>query len=52
MVAERNNRWLKKMEDILKDRTCLIAVGVMHLPGDKGLISLLRDKGYVVQPVR
>lgn len=40
------------MEDILKDRACLIAVGVMHLPGDKGLISLLRDKGYVVQPVR
>lgn len=35
-----------------KDRACLIAVGVMHLPGDKGLISLLLDKGYVVQPVR
>lgn len=52
MVAERNNRWLKKVEDILKDRACLIAVGVMHLSGDKGLISLLQDKGYVVQPVR
>lgn len=52
MVAERNIKWLKKIEDHLKDRTCLIAVGVMHLPGDKGLISLLRDKGYVVQPVR
>ena len=52
MVAERNIKWLKKIEGHLKDRACLIAVGVMHLPGDKGLISLLRDKGYIVQPVR
>lgn len=52
MGAERNNRWLRKIEDILKDRTCLIAVGAMHLPGDKGLIALLRDKGYNVQPAR
>ena len=48
MGAERNNRWLRKIEDILKDRTCLIAVGAMHLPGDKGLIALLRAKGYDV----
>lgn len=52
MGAERNNKWLRKIEESLKDRSCLIAVGVMHLPGDKGLISLLRDKGYVVKPVR
>lgn len=52
MGAERNNRWLRKIEDILKDRTCLIAVGTMHLPGDKGLIALLRAKGYNVQPAR
>lgn len=52
MGAERNNRWLRKIEDILKDRTCLIAVGAMHLPGDKGLIALLRAKEYNVQPAR
>ena len=52
MGAERNNRWLRKIEDILKDRTCLIAVGAMHLPGDKGLIVLLRAKRYNVQPAR
>ena len=52
MGAERNNRWLRKIEDILKDRTCLIAVGAMHLPGDIGLIALLRAKGYYVQPAR
>ena len=52
MGAERNNRWLRKIEDILKDRTCLIAVGAMHLPGDKGLIALLRAKKYNVQPAR
>ena len=52
MGAERNNRWLRKIEDILKDRTCLIAVGAMHRRGDKGLIALLRAKRYNVQPAR
>ena len=52
MGAEWTNRWLRKIEDILKDRTCLIAVGAMHLPGEKGLIALLRAKRYNVQPAR
>ena len=28
------------------------AVGCAHLPGDKGLIGLLRKKGYTVEPVK
>lgn len=50
--SRKKYQMVEKIEGHLKDRACLIAVGVMHLPGDKGLISLLRDKGYFVQPVR
>jgi len=49
---ERNIRWLKKIEEKIQQESCLIAVGVMHLPGSDGLISLLRDKGYTAEVVK
>ena len=36
---------------IIKDKTTFIAVGVRHLPGENGLISLLQKEGYKVEPV-
>ena len=30
----------------------VIAVGAGHLPGDKGVINLLRKAGYKVDPVK
>ncbi|HEX4938725.1 MAG TPA: TraB/GumN family protein [Candidatus Kapabacteria bacterium] len=30
----------------------LVAVGALHLPGEHGLLQLLRKAGYRVQPVR
>jgi len=30
----------------------LIAVGAGHLPGEKGVINLLRKAGYNVKPVK
>lgn len=49
---ERNLRWLRKIEVKIQKKSCLIAVGVMHLPGDNGLISLLRNKGYIIEAVK
>ena len=31
--------------------SCLIAVGALHLPGEDGLITMLRKEGYKVTPV-
>lgn len=39
------------MAGLLPAASVLIAVGAGHLPGEKGLISLLRQKGYTVEPV-
>jgi uncharacterized protein len=33
-------------------QSLVIAVGAGHLPGDKGVINLLRKAGYKVEPVR
>lgn len=35
----------------MKEQALVIAVGAGHLPGDRGVINLLRKAGYKVEPV-
>jgi uncharacterized protein YbaP (TraB family) len=47
----RNLQWMEHIPYLIEEKPSLIAVGVGHLIGDCGLIKLLREKGYKVQPV-
>lgn len=51
MLYHRNSNWVKKLKPLLPDKSLLIAVGAGHLPGEKGVINLLRKEGYTVTPV-
>lgn len=51
MLYHRNLNWVEKLKDILPEKSVLIAVGAGHLPGEKGVISLLRKQGYTVTPM-
>ncbi len=51
MLYHRNQNWVKKLKTLLADKALLIAVGAGHLPGEKGVINLLRKEGYTVTPV-
>lgn len=51
MLNKRNANWMRVMAGLLPTASILIAVGAGHLPGDKGLINLLRKEGYTVKPV-
>ncbi|MFN8290707.1 MAG: TraB/GumN family protein [Chitinophagaceae bacterium] len=51
MLYHRNQNWVKKLKTLLPAQSLLIAVGAGHLPGEKGVISLLRKEGYTVTPV-
>lgn len=50
MINKRNADWMRVLAGMLPTMSVLIAVGAGHLPGDKGLISLLRREGYTVEP--
>lgn len=52
MIYNRNADWITKMPALMTDKATLFAVGAAHLPGDKGVISLLRNAGYTVEAVR
>lgn len=50
MIRKRNANWIRVMAGLLPTASIFIAVGAGHLPGDKGLINLLRKEGYTVNP--
>lgn len=52
LINKRNANWVGVMAGLLPTASILIAVGAGHLPGEKGLISLLRNEGYTVEPVK
>lgn len=51
LLYHRNQNWVKKLKDILGEKSLVVAVGAGHLPGKKGMINLLRNEGYVLTPV-
>ena len=51
LLYNRNKNWVEKLKTILPDHSVVVAVGAGHLPGDKGVINLLRKAGYTVKPV-
>ena len=52
LVEKRNQTMYKGFRKIAKKQRVFCAVGTAHLPGDKGVIGLLRKKGYTVEPVK
>ncbi|MEI6408126.1 MAG: TraB/GumN family protein [Bacteroidota bacterium] len=53
MLDERNKVMVNGIDSILQSGHSLFsAVGAAHLPGETGLIKLLRKKGYTLRPVQ
>lgn len=52
IVPRRNLRFVNRLEPLMRENAVFCAVGAMHLPGEDGMISLLRARGYKVFPVR
>jgi uncharacterized protein YbaP (TraB family) len=51
MFLKRNVKMAKRMDSLAHVRSMFFTVGAAHLPGDSGVINLLRRKGYRVDPV-
>lgn len=51
MLKDRNVKWMNTLPGLMKNGSQFIAVGALHLAGPDGLITLLRQQGYKVEPV-
>ena len=49
---ERNDKWLKTLPQIMKEKSTLVVVGAMHIAGEEGLLYKLAKMGYTVEAVR
>ncbi len=52
MLDARNQRWIPLIEKNIAAKPTFIGVGAAHLGGKKGVVSLLRAKGYKLKPIR
>lgn len=52
-LYRRNEIQAKSIDSILRSgSTLFVGVGAAHLPGDRGVIEILRKKGYKLRPVK
>ncbi|MCX6295153.1 MAG: TraB/GumN family protein [Bacteroidetes bacterium] len=51
MINERNKIMAHRMDSIMKRMPLFTGVGASHLPGNDGVLELLRRMGYTVRPV-
>jgi len=51
LLYNRNKNWVISMDKIFANNSAVIAVGAGHLPGEKGVINLLKKAGYKVEPM-
>ncbi len=50
LLYARNRSMASRVEDLLRSKdTCFVIVGAAHLVGNRGIVELLRKKGYSVE---
>ncbi len=52
LTQAMNQAWFPVIEQNIAKGSCMVAVGARHLLGNKGLIVMLRRKGYTVEAVK
>jgi uncharacterized protein len=51
LLYDRNRNWLDPMQSNMLEKSTLFAVGAGHLPGEQGILNLLKKQGYKVKPI-
>jgi uncharacterized protein len=51
LLDNRNAAWAKVLPDLFREQSTFVAVGALHLAGEEGLVTLLRQLGFNVKPL-
>lgn len=51
LVNKRNRNWVTQMKTIMPAMPTFFVVGAGHLPGEEGVIELLKKEGFKLEPV-
>jgi len=50
-ITDRNQHMVENLLTLLQEGRVFVAVGALHLPGPGGLLALLRQHGYELEPM-
>lgn len=51
LINNRNRNWIAPMEKEMQSQSTIFAVGAGHLGGDQGVVRLLEQRGYTLEPI-
>ena len=51
LLDDRNMNWIVQMKVIMPETPTMFVVGAGHLPGKNGVLKLLENEGYTVEPI-
>ncbi len=51
LINNRNRNWIAPMEKEMQSQSTIFAVGAGHLGGDQGVVRLLEERGYTLEPI-
>lgn len=51
ILFNRNVKMARRIDSLGHTRSCFFAIGAAHIPGDSGVVNLLRNSGFTVTPV-
>lgn len=52
MINSRNLVMVERMLPLMQEQSTFVAVDVLHLPGEEGILRLLEQRGFAVVPLR
>lgn len=52
LLVNRNKNWIPIIEELIREQPSFIAVGSGHLASETGVIQLLKNAGYHLEPIR
>lgn len=51
LLDKRNQDWIAPLREMMHAQSTFIAVGAGHLPGEQGVLKLLEEAGYTIEPI-
>lgn len=52
LLQDRNQSWIHSIDSIVHEEPTFIAVGAGHLGGEEGVINLLKQDGFTLEPLK
>jgi uncharacterized protein YbaP (TraB family) len=51
LLNQRNQNWANNIPELIKNKSIFFGVGAAHLAGEKGILKLLKNQGFTIEPI-